>query len=518
MDLESLHTIALLDAQNDYMNDYMDMNEEDAINMEDAMNEGETETQEPDHSDTQATQATQAAPATQPTRTRLSFIDDSWRLHCKILAFCYLKCPHTGEGIASQIFDCLKEWGLEKKVFSITLDNATNQTSMQRILKGRLQMTSGSGLLCEGKYLHVRCCAHILNLIVKESLELAKDLLHDIRESVRYVKSSQQRIESFASCVERENIKGGAGLSLDIQTRWNSTYEMLVRALKFRKEFESLASFDTHYTSLPAEEDWNRGEKICDLLKPFSIITTYISGYKYPTSNVYFTQSMQVKFDKYWKDYSIILAMGAVLDPRMKVQVLEKAYESVDPFTSHSKIQELKDSLKALYKEYQTRASSLGVSATQTPHEIVTESPLEYDFDNDLYELERSIEAGVGNTKTHLDIYLDESRLARSSFPDLDILSYWKENEHRLSGLAAMARDILTIPITTVASESVFSIGAWVLTPYRNRLLPKNVQALLCTRNWLRGYADYDGIIEDTDEAESSSAVEGSRAEDSSMP
>ena len=94
------------------------------------------------------------------------------------------------------------EWGIEKKVFSITLDNATSNDSMQRILKEQLQMISGSGLLSGGKYLHVRCCAHILNLIVKAGLELAKDLLHDIRESVRYVKASQTRILAFAACVE----------------------------------------------------------------------------------------------------------------------------------------------------------------------------------------------------------------------------------------------------------------------------------------------------------------------------
>ena len=74
----------------------------------------------------------------------------------------------------------------------------------------------------------MRCCAHILNLIVKKGLELAKDLLHNIRESVRYVKASQTRIQAFAACVERVGILGGSGLSLDVATRWNSTYEMLV--------------------------------------------------------------------------------------------------------------------------------------------------------------------------------------------------------------------------------------------------------------------------------------------------
>lgn len=93
------------------------------------------------------------------------YIDDGWRLNNKILAFCDLKPPHNGEEIAKKVYKILKEWRLEKKVFTITLDNATANNSMQKILKHRLQ--SGNGLLCDGKFLHVRCCAHVLNLIVK---------------------------------------------------------------------------------------------------------------------------------------------------------------------------------------------------------------------------------------------------------------------------------------------------------------------------------------------------------------
>ena len=87
--------------------------------------------------------------------------------------------------------------------------------------------------------------------------------------------------------------------------------------------------------------------------------------------------------------------------------------------------------------------------------------------------------------KSELEVYLDEPRVQGSV--ELDVLEFWKGNQFRYPELSCMARDILSIPISTVASESAFSVGGQVFDQYRSSLKPAVVEALVCTRDWLFG-------------------------------
>ncbi|KAL0307303.1 UNVERIFIED_CONTAM: putative AC transposase [Sesamum radiatum] len=49
-----------------------------------------------------------------------------------------------------------------------------------------------------------------------------------------------------------------------------------------------------------------------------------------------------------------------------------------------------------------------------------------------------------------------------------------------------MARDLLAIPITTVASEATCSAGSRVIDKYRALLTSYTVQVLMCGGDWMR--------------------------------
>ena len=90
--------------------------------------------------------------------------------------------------------------------------------------------------------------------------------------------------------------------------------------------------------------------------------------------------------------------------------------------------------------------------------------------------------------KTQLELYLDEAKYIDSrGSATFDILSFWKGNEFRYPKVAAMACDILSISISTIASESTFSTGGRVIDQYRSSLKPDIVEALVCTKDWLYG-------------------------------
>lgn len=84
------------------------------------------------------------------------------------------------------------------------------------------------------------------------------------------------------------------------------------------------------------------------------------------------------------------------------------------------------------------------------------------------------------NVKCELD--LEEDPLPDDD--DLNVLCFWQKIR-KYPTLRKIARAILAIPISTVASESAFSMGGMVISPHRSKLHAKTVEALMCLQNWI---------------------------------
>ncbi|KAL6593145.1 hypothetical protein ACP70R_049099 [Stipagrostis hirtigluma subsp. patula] len=69
---------------------------------------------------------------------------------------------------------------------------------------------------------------------------------------------------------------------------------------------------------------------------------------------------------------------------------------------------------------------------------------------------------------------------------DFEILTWWKVHSNKYPILSKLAKDVLAVPVSTVASESAFSTGGRVISSFRSSLSPKMAEVLICAQSWLR--------------------------------
>ena len=72
------------------------------------------------------------------------------------------------------------------------------------------------------------------------------------------------------------------------------------------------------------------------------------------------------------------------------------------------------------------------------------------------------------------------------------MITWWKVNASKYHTLHYIARDILVIHVSTVASEFAFSTRGTFVSPHRSRLHPKIVKALMCAQSWL--WSKFNGM------------------------
>ncbi|KAF7112610.1 hypothetical protein RHSIM_RhsimUnG0212000 [Rhododendron simsii] len=423
----------------------------------------------------------------------------------RILNFCQIE-DHKGVTIGKKIESLLLEWNVDG-IFTLTVDNASSNATAIEYLKRKTMDWKRTVL--EHEYIHMRCCAHILNLIVVEGLKDTSESILRVRDVVRYVRSSPQRMETFNKCVEKEKIESKQTVCLDVCTRWNSTYLMLEVAIKFEKAFQRMGEEDStfikffgikegeedfsleleglggrHRISVPTPRqptvpnklDWKKCGLFVKFLKLFYDATKKFSASLFVTSNMFFHElyEVQVKIDD----------LIANRDPYMSSMAIEMKRKFEREAEGEKMEKKVKDVLNRLYDSYAKEGEvRQNVSSASPMLRVENEDcdsclNLAMEFDTYLVEEYSSV------CSSEVDKYLGDLCERRDN-PDFDILVWWKNNSNKYPILSKIARDVLAVPVSTVAFESAFSTGGRVLDPLRSSLSPSMVETLVCTQNWL---------------------------------
>eukprot|EP00268_Persea_americana_P016719 TRINITY_DN1793_c0_g1_i1.p1 TRINITY_DN1793_c0_g1~~TRINITY_DN1793_c0_g1_i1.p1 ORF type:complete len:664 (-),score=107.47 TRINITY_DN1793_c0_g1_i1:309-2300(-) len=435
------------------------------------------------------------------------FIDNDWKLNRRVLNVIVVP-SRTGGALADGIATCLMDWSIENKLCAVTLDNCSLNDDIGSTLKDNL---SSKNLILPNGQLHIASCyAHILNITVQEGLKAIHEIIYVVRESIKYVKASQVHEDKFAEIAEQIQINSTKTLSIDVPTQWNTTYQMLVSALEYKEAFFYLATCDSSYNQSLSVDEWKKVDALCKYLKVLYDAANVFKGMARPTANIYFHEAWKIKlelstaavsedafvstvirpmhekFDKYWKECSLILAVAVVMDPRFKMKLIEFSYSKIYGDNAGDYIKIVHDGLHELYLDYVAQPLPLTPAyEEQGPTTNAVEGTL-LCSDDGLLDFDVYISETSSNqqTKSELDQYLEEAVLPRVY--EFDVLNWWKLNKVKYPTLSKMARDILSIPMSTLTSESMFSTGSRVLDDHHSSLRPETVQSIICARDWLQ--------------------------------
>jgi hypothetical protein len=193
--------------------------------------------------------------------------------------------------------------------------------------------------------------------------------------------ASERRLKVFTEIAKGLHL-GCKKLILDVPTRWNSAYLMLETAIKFREVLSRYHRVEQAFLWVVSPEEWEKVENVNQVLAIFNEVTNIVYRSDYPTSNLFLPEvwrmkeivdvkagdrneyslmavRMSDKFDKYWEDTNMLMALVVVLDPKYKMKLISFCFPIIYPLDVEGNgIKGVLRVLQELYEVYVTAHNS----------------------------------------------------------------------------------------------------------------------------------------------------------------
>jgi hypothetical protein len=183
-------------------------------------------------------------------------------------------------------------------------------------------------------------------------------------------------------------------------------------------------------------------------MKKFFDLTELLPGTSYPTANLFYkvfceikelldkwsvsedhiirdmAVTMSLKFEKYWKKSSIVLAVACFLDPTYKKRLIEFYMKRFYGVLYQVQLEEFFSVIKKLYQFYASQAPSPLNNQSDAARASSTDDFLMENQNDDLESFMYDTNSHDLNDLDELEKYISEPLLKHSS--EFDILSWWR--------------------------------------------------------------------------------------------
>ncbi|KAL1247684.1 hypothetical protein QQF64_023060 [Cirrhinus molitorella] len=441
------------------------------------------------------------------------YISEDWKIVSHVLQTRAVYESHTGAHMARLLLDVVEEWELTDKSVVLVTDNTANMISAAEI----------------GKFPHVKCFAHTLNLAAQRALKLpaVSRLLGRVRRISAYFHRSTKAKHLFEEN-QRVVLKLTSPLKLitDVATRWNSAHDMMERFLQLQAAVHATLlspalNVDESDIVTLSRADLANVEEVVKTLKPVKDATVFMSEESSPTVSLIapvYAQLLQSMSDTIGdqplirdvknaiktdllKRYNSeaekkILHTSSALDPRFKGLPFLTEEERLDVSTEVT-------SEAASLEEYERRqrteadeapvrtgssgtkeellsmddnvSDSVGPSAPKRRASSLLLSLLGPGFINDTSEPAVQSKTANASAEEEMDLYCRSPAVPLSEDP----LDWWHRHKGTFPLLSRLAKRYLCIPGTSVSAERVFSTAGDVITAKRSALKPDHVDQLV---------------------------------------
>lgn len=116
------------------------------------------------------------------------------------------------------------------------------------------------------------------------------------------------------------------------------------------------------------------------------------------------------------------------------------------------------------------------------------------------------LQAASASNSSELASYLDSDTVSQLD-NDFDLMQWWHEHKLTYPVLSILAKDIFTVPVSTISSESTFSTTGRIIEERRRRLNPETVEALTCIKDWKNAESRLQHMVEDKELEETFEAL-----------